>query len=526
MQAKYLRRNLTAILTDRKTIVLIFIRSAVFARLPHSLQVISLFAGIAISKNGKSISLGKYLKEVFANGSDEGGGGMFLFPYKRVEKGSRIALYGAGKVGQDFFIQILQSKYCVLSVWIDKNFQAYREKYLPVYPCECLRYVVFDYVLVCVKDRQVAYDMINYLIGVGIDKAKVIWECKLEYASLWRAQELYQMGLSAEQLWKNKETEKNRRIFWLVNTPTHGNIGDFAIEMAEIQFFKELYPNDRLYTISSKMIEQDFPLLEERIAPKDIIFVTGGGFMGTLWKEEDDRIQLLIRKMERNKFVFLPQTFYYEESMEEKIKSDSKFYRSKGNLLFFHREWNSYRFFAEHIVENFGNMFCVPDMALYLKASSVKKREGVLVCLRKDQESLISEQERQFIYNALSKGGMLYKKTDMAYPVEIEMDKLEGFLEYKLNEFLSSEVVITDRLHGMIFSYITGTPCIVLPQISYKCKGVYQWVKECGNIVFEDDIHNLLIDIKRLKNLNTRNEIDLNCYFQKIKLEIDRFIEK
>ncbi|MDA3776081.1 polysaccharide pyruvyl transferase family protein [Streptococcus thermophilus] len=30
------------------------------------------------------------------------------------------------------------------------------------------------------------------------------------------------------------------------------------------------------------------------------------------------------------------------------------------------------------------------------------------------------------------------------------------------------EVVLTDKLHGMIFSYITGTPCIVLANDNHK----------------------------------------------------------
>ncbi len=48
--------------------------------------------------------------------------------------------------------------------------------------------------------------------------------------------------------------------------------------------------------------------------------------------------------------------------------------------------------------------------------------------------------------------------------VEIDerfFDRMEE-LNSKFAEFLSSGLVITDRLHGMIFAAITGTPCIAL----------------------------------------------------------------
>ena len=36
--------------------------------------------------------------------------------------------------------------------------------------------------------------------------------------------------------------------------------------------------------------------------------------------------------------------------------------------------------------------------------------------------------------------------------------------------------MITDRLHGMVFSAITGTPCIAMDNVSHKVYGAYQWL--------------------------------------------------
>ena len=44
----------------------------------------------------------------------------------------------------------------------------------------------------------------------------------------------------------------------------------------------------------------------------------------------------------------------------------------------------------------------------------------------------------------------------------------------KFKDFQKSELVITDRLHGMIFCYITKTPCIVMPNNNHKILMTYE----------------------------------------------------
>ena len=40
-------------------------------------------------------------------------------------------------------------------------------------------------------------------------------------------------------------------------------------------------------------------------------------------------------------------------------------------------------------------------------------------------------------------------------------------------------MLVTDRLHGMIFSYLVGTPCIVLDNKTKKVSGVYNsWLSK------------------------------------------------
>lgn len=57
-----------------------------------------------------------------------------------------------------------------------------------------------------------------------------------------------------------------------------------------------------------------------------------------------------------------------------------------------------------------------------------------------------------------------------------------------MQEFASAKLVITDRLHGMIFAALTQTPCIVLGNYNHKVKGTYEWLQELPYICFADTV--------------------------------------
>ena len=58
----------------------------------------------------------------------------------------------------------------------------------------------------------------------------------------------------------------------------------------------------------------------------------------------------------------------------------------------------------------------------------------------------------------------------------------EEELRKKWDYFANHKLILTDRLHGMIFAAITGTPCIAFDNCSRKVSGVYEWIKNIGYI--------------------------------------------
>ena len=55
----------------------------------------------------------------------------------------------------------------------------------------------------------------------------------------------------------------------------------------------------------------------------------------------------------------------------------------------------------------------------------------------------------------------------------VSIEEREQTVFQRLKAFASYDFVITDRLHGMIFSYICGTPCILFDNKTHKISGVY-----------------------------------------------------
>ena len=80
--------------------------------------------------------------------------------------------------------------------------------------------------------------------------------------------------------------------------------------------------------------------------------------------------------------------------------------------------------------------------------------------------------------------------------------KMRGkVLENKLNEFKKAKLVLTDRLHGMIFAAITGTPCVAMDNYNHKVRGVYQLMKHIEYIEYVYNIHEIPSSIQRLLSL-------------------------
>jgi len=101
----------------------------------------------------------------------------YTFPFDMIEKNSKVVLYGAGAVGQEFYRQVKQISYCNILLWVDKCFEAYK-MYDVKDPCELKDIKEFDYVVIANASEPVVKEIKTYLLDMGIEEDKIIWSAK------------------------------------------------------------------------------------------------------------------------------------------------------------------------------------------------------------------------------------------------------------------------------------------------------------------------------------------------------------
>ena len=286
-----------------------------------------------------------------------------------------------------------------------------------------------------------------------------------------------------------KYKRENRKPVFLIFTPEHANLGDHAIAFSEKKMLTEI--GLRYYEVTGKklLLLDQFGFLD--ILDRSLILVNGGGNLGMLWPEIEYMNRRII-KMNPNACIYvLPNSIYYENSQKGKceFEKSKEIYNSHNRLFLYARETLSY-----NIMKNaYTHVKLVPDMVLFLnEVQPVNTRSGCIICLRSDVEQTLSNTEKDIILSISQKlfnGKVKISDTVLDYYVSI--DQRERELNKKFEEFRNAELVITDRLHGMIFAAITATNCIVLNSKSPKLKGCFEWISELGYIKFVDDVNSI-----------------------------------
>ena len=115
-----------------------------------------------------------------------------------------------------------------------------------------------------------------------------------------------------------KDTNEEKRII-LFCTPEHGNLGDHAIAIAQHKFLKENYPEIKVIEITSNFYLKKKEKIKKLIKNEDILIISGGGFLGSLWLNEEDIVRDIIKNFTENKIIIFPQTIFLKKMILEKM---------------------------------------------------------------------------------------------------------------------------------------------------------------------------------------------------------------
>lgn len=276
------------------------------------------------------------------------------------------------------------------------------------------------------------------------------------------------------------------KVFWgcrrkktviLMGTPLHGNLGDQAIAYSEYVFFQKL--GYRTVEVPSPYVSKCIKLWKILIGSRRV-YVHGGGFIGNLWPREHDMLLQILHAFSENEIIILPQTIDFGDNDSLLAEFNSALRRCRDVVICV-REKFSYQKYCKKLTP--ATMLLIPDMVLFLDPLQTKiKKDGnkAIFCMRSDKEKLISNDDiKDFIQNiCLLSPDMEIIQTDTIKNIIVNPAKRKKLVEDKIEEFSKANLLITDRLHGMVFGYLAGVPIAVVSNINHKVSGVYDWIKE------------------------------------------------
>lgn len=299
---------------------------------------------------------------------------------------------------------------------------------------------------------------------------------------------------------KNKKQFKNhKKTVYIVTTPEYGNIGDHAIADVEKMYLESKFPDYLIIEIPDSRFDEVILSLIKNINSYDIICFIGGGNFGILYPGIEYNRRFLIKKCRKAKIYLFPQSSVWGCGWYEmaQLRRSSRIYSNNSNLVLMARDETTYKLMKENFVNK---VFLVPDIVLtkQYNPSFERERNKVLICFRNDVEKITNTDLISTIQNYLLKRGYDMITFDTETYKHISSTERNAILEETLSIFSRVGYVITDRLHGMIFSVITGTPCLAFDNTTKKVSGAKnRWIKT-SNVLLFDEKKNIKNQIQQL----------------------------
>ncbi|EEL48452.1 MULTISPECIES: polysaccharide pyruvyl transferase family protein [Bacillus cereus group] len=350
-------------------------------------------------------------------------------------------------------------------------------------------------------------------------------DLKVNIAEIYLLKYKYMLEYQLGNRYINKfEEYRNKKKIILTLIPTHDNLGDHAIAYASRKFLENEFSDHEIIEINIREIYTYAKSLRSVMNPDDMVFIIGGGNMGDLYRNEEWTRRFIIRTFREYKVIQLPATVHFTNTSkgEKELRVAKRIYNSHPNLLILARDSTSYEFMKMHFGDQ--NVIKNPDMVLYLDESiESNQRKGILLCLRNDKESCLDDNQRKEIKQSINEHHGHFEEFTTTVGYRVNNHTREAELKGLWNKLSKSKVVITDRLHGMIFCAITGTPCVVIRSFDHKVMEGFQWLQELNYIrlVEKPTAETINKEIDELLSVKKINKINYHeKYFKKLRKQI------
>ncbi len=259
----------------------------------------------------------------------------------------------------------------------------------------------------------------------------------------------------------------SRRV-WYFAVPLHPNLGDQAQCLCIREWLDFAFPGAAVLSVPSRVFLRIPGLflgwMSRTLVTDDPIVFQSGYTMTDFHPDEAVRRRVL-KRFCQNPVLIFPQTILYRGKSGE--KRSAEILRRCPRLLLLARDRKSLQT-AEALCP--GRAAWQPDMVSGWigRYSSAERGERILLCLRRDGESLLTPERREHYLQLLKNLG----------PAELCDTQADGScsdwgaaIEGLIRRFSHAGLVVTDRYHGMLFALAAGVPVIALPAGGHKVDG-------------------------------------------------------
>jgi len=276
----------------------------------------------------------------------------------------------------------------------------------------------------------------------------------------------------------------------LVEYPLYSNAGDHLIWLGARRLLRDIHGQDPLMTVAPKV---STPGSRQIHAQAAVIYLSGGGNFGALYRNLFSRKLAWIAANKGRKVVQLPQTLWFGDD-QALLDRTCRIIEQHGNFLFMARDLRSFEFARRHFP---CQTALAPDMAFALAgafahSSGREASRPILSLLRRDAESAHgaaaipgSVDWARGSRRCLSTQGMILLARGMRHlPPAWEMRAFDGYSGWLMRQARAllrmGRIVISDRLHGHILCLIMGIPHVMVDNRQGKISGFMETWKTEG----------------------------------------------
>lgn len=332
-------------------------------------------------------------------------------------------------------------------------------------------------------------------------------------------------GLAVLKSKKSHGLNPTKKYAFIFFAADYNNLGDLAITISQQKFLQDTIGTQ--YTIIEIYESETFDWISEiKTLPIQNVLITliGGGNSGSLYDFIEKPRRYLLRTFRNYKIISFPQTICFDDS-EQSMAIKEEFTRLANrcdDLTLIAREKRSEQVYLS--ITN-AHVLLTPDIVFsykkYITKNDNRDPDSVALILRDDKEKLMTSTFQDGLIKLCKKRFDTVKYMDTC-DIEYHDDNTQELLNDYLKKLQSVSLVITDRLHGMILSYITDTPCIVFSNNNWKIKSTYEtWLRGQDIVHVFNPENSYLGELESMINTTLNQEkhsiVDLNDRFAAIR---------